>query len=72
MAIGAEYRSKFAALHRQWWRLQMSEKSSSGTKNSKQTNKQTLKFGFQYFSTLIWSEVQWNLFHEGYKFFLFI
>ena len=32
MAISAEYRSKFAALHRQWWRLQMSEKFSSGRK----------------------------------------
>ena len=37
MAINAERRSKFAALHRQWWRLQISEKFSSGTKNSKQT-----------------------------------
>ena len=44
MAISAEnpYMSKFAALHWQWWRLQMSEKSSSLTKNSKQTNKQKL------------------------------
>ena len=38
MAISAEHRSKFATLHRQWWRLQMSEKFSSGMKNSKQTN----------------------------------
>ena len=37
MAVGAEHRSKFAALHRQWWRLQMSEKFSSGTKNLIQT-----------------------------------
>ena len=44
MAISAEHRSKFAALHLQWWRLQMSEKFSSGTKNSKQkTNKQLYK-----------------------------
>ena len=42
MAISTctEHRSKFAALHRQWWRLQMSEKSSSRMKNTKQTNKQ--------------------------------
>ena len=38
MAKSAEHKSKFAALHRQWWRPQMSEKFSSGTKNSKQTN----------------------------------
>ena len=38
MAMSAEHRSKFAALHRQWWRLHMSEKFSSGTINSKQTN----------------------------------
>ena len=38
MAISAEHTSKFAALHRQWWRLQMSEKFSSGMKNSRQTN----------------------------------
>ena len=25
--MSAEQRSKFAALHRQWWRLQMSENS---------------------------------------------
>ena len=39
MTISAEHtwRSKLAALLRQWWRLQMSEKFSSGTKNSKQT-----------------------------------
>ena len=36
MGISAEHRSKFAAHHRQWWRLQMSKKFSSGTKNSKQ------------------------------------
>ena len=39
MVISAEQRSQFTAHHRQWWRLQMSEKFSSGTKNSKQTNK---------------------------------
>ena len=42
MAVSAEHRSKFATLHWQWWRLQMSEKFSSGTKNSKQTNKKRI------------------------------
>ena len=37
MAISAKHRSKFAALHRQWCRLDMSEKFSTGTKNPKQT-----------------------------------
>ena len=32
MAMSAGYRSKFSALHRQWWRLHMSAKLSSGTK----------------------------------------
>ena len=36
MAKSAEHRSKFAAFHRQWWRLQMSEKFSSGTITSEQ------------------------------------
>ena len=40
MVKSAEQRSKFATLHRQWWRLLMSWKFSSGTKNTK-TNKQT-------------------------------
>ena len=41
MAISAEHRSKFAALHRQWWHLHMSEKFSSGTIKPKKPNKQT-------------------------------
>ena len=43
LAMSVEHRSKFAALHWQWWRLHMSEKFSSGTENPKQTNKQTNK-----------------------------
>ena len=35
--MSAEHRSKFAALHHYWWRLHMSEKLSSVTKNPKQT-----------------------------------
>ena len=42
MAISAEHKSKFAALHRYWERLHMTEKFSSGTINPKQT-KQTNK-----------------------------
>ena len=34
MALSTKPRSKFAALHRQWGRLQMIEKFSNGTKNS--------------------------------------
>ena len=40
MSMSAVHMSKFAALNRQWWRLHMSEKFSSGMKNPKQTNKQ--------------------------------
>ena len=39
MAKSAEHRLKFAALHRQWWRLHMSEKLSSVTKNPNKQNK---------------------------------
>ena len=38
MVMSAEHTSKFAAIHRQWWSLHMSEKFSSGTINHKQTN----------------------------------
>ena len=38
MTMNAEHKSKFAAIHWQWWRLHMSEKISSETKTSKQTN----------------------------------
>ena len=43
MVMSAEHRSEFEALHRQWWRLHMSENFSRGTINPKQTNKQTNK-----------------------------
>ena len=33
---------KITALHRYWWRLHMSEKFSSGSKNPKQTDKQVM------------------------------
>ena len=39
MAMSAEYKSKFAALRRQKWSLNMSEKFSSRTIYSKQTHK---------------------------------
>ena len=41
MAMSAEHSSKFAALHRLWWRLHMSEKFRVGRLTpNKQTNKQ--------------------------------
>ena len=39
MAMSAEHRSKFAAVHRQWRRLRV--KNLEWDENSKQTNKQT-------------------------------
>ena len=39
MAMSADKRSKFAAPHRQWWRLHMSEKFSIGTKTPQKTNR---------------------------------
>ena len=51
MVIIAEHRSKLAAIHRQWWRLQMREKFSSGTKNYKQT---TLGVNLLSLMTLSW------------------
>ena len=53
MAISAEHRSKFVAFHRQWWRLQMSEKFSSGAKNSKQTKTIKVCTG-QYMDLEVW------------------
>ena len=44
MAMNGDYRSKFTVLQRQWWRLHMSEKFSSGTINIKQSKKQTNLF----------------------------
>ena len=41
IAMSAEHWLKFAALHQQWWRLNMSEKISVGRKP--QTNKTRLK-----------------------------
>ena len=43
MLMSTEHSLKFAPLHRQWWRLHMSEQFLSGTKKkqNKQTNKQT-------------------------------
>ena len=42
MAISAEHRSKFGALHRPWWRLHMSEKILEWDKNPKQTSNHRL------------------------------
>ena len=38
MTMSAEHMSKFAAIHRQWRRLHMSDKLSSGSINSKKTH----------------------------------
>ena len=43
MAMSVVPRSKFAAIHRQWWCLHISKKFSSGTKNPKHTNNHTNK-----------------------------
>ena len=65
MAVSAEYKSKCVALHRLWWRLQMSEKFSSGTKTPKQTYKQTNKKSSYYRviipsnHTLIFAIIEW-------------
>ena len=48
MAMSAEQRSKFAAHHRWWWRLHMSEKFSSVTINPEQTNKHFTSVVFRY------------------------
>ena len=45
VAMSAEHKSNFAALHWQWCRFHMSEKFSSGTKNHRQTNKHGFKLG---------------------------
>ena len=37
MAMSVEHRSKFAALHRQWWRLHMSEIIEWDEKTNKAT-----------------------------------
>ena len=51
MAISAEHRSKFAALHRQWWHLQMNKKFSSGFSVSNHKNCKLL------YSLTTWSVV---------------
>ena len=48
MAMSAGHSSKFASIHRQWWRFHMSEKFSSGTKIPKQTNWKFNNSGFLY------------------------
>ena len=56
MAVSAEHRSKFAALHRQCWHLHMSEKFSSGTKNN-QTKKKKTKKNFHH---IIYMATPWQ------------
>ena len=46
MAMSAMHRSKFAALHLQWWHLHMSEKFSSGTKETPKNQTKQKKRSF--------------------------
>ena len=48
-----EYRSKFVALHRYWWRFKMSAEFSSGTKTSKPPNKQ-INIEAVYLFYIVW------------------
>ena len=55
MAMSAEHKPEFAAFHRQWLRLHMSEEFSGGMKNPKQTkekNKQTHKYRQKVYSII--------------------
>ena len=69
--MSAEHRSKYAAPHRQWLPLDMSEKSSSGTK---QTNKQTNNGSMYrmlvmqgYLVHYSFSNSAWHLMERAYK-----
>ena len=69
MAIGADHRSEFAALHQSWWRLHMSEQFLSRTKNpNNQTNKQKIYF---FTSIIYWFiTLQMSSFSNGHIFFV--
>ena len=69
MAMSVEHRSKFSVLHRQWWRLHISEQISSGTKNPKQTNKYHLSKSFICLPFLDW---QWSMWPMGLLYYFFI
>ena len=56
MAMSVEHSSKFAALHRQWWRLHM-----SGTENPKQTNKVCNETNVASYKPLILEYYLWKL-----------
>ena len=46
-AVSADHRSNFTVLHREWWRVHLSEKFSRGTESAKQkknTHKKTRKY----------------------------
>ena len=53
MTMSAENRSKFAALHRQWWSLQICEIFSGATKKTTTTNKQMNNFKWIFFTVLL-------------------
>ena len=52
IAMSAEHGWKFAALHRQWRCLHMSEKFSSGMKNPKQTKKHSFAQMYLFIETV--------------------
>ena len=54
---------KFAAFHREWWRLHMSVKFSSGMINPKQTNKQTKQNKKKTEAVVVASQIQ-NIAHR--------
>ena len=60
MAMSAEQRSKFAALHRQWWRIHMSEQFSSETIISNQPNKQTNNLNKLCFESRLTNYAKWQ------------
>ena len=60
MAMSAEHRSKFAVLHRQWWRLHMREIFTSGTTPSP-PKKKTKQLSFkQYWLSVEESSSAWK------------
>lgn len=59
-AVSADHRSNFTVLHREWWRVQLSEKFSRGTESTKQNKKNhTNKLGnIAVTLILLWSQCE--------------
>ena len=62
MVMSAEHMSKFAALLRQWWRLHMSEKFSSGTKKPQTNEKENSLFLKNYNAILSNAEMKLSMY----------